>query len=100
MIIYNVTINVDEDIHQEWLQWMKEVHIPNVLRTGMFADSRVLKLLVEEESGGVTYAIQYTCADMATFNEYERTYAPALRAEVMEKYPDKFVTFRTLLEVV
>jgi hypothetical protein len=100
MIIYNVTVNVDDDIHVEWLEWMKTVHVPDVMRTGMFTDSRILRVLVDEEMGGVTYAIQYSCADMDTFKKYESDFAPALRNEVNDKYPGKFVAFRTLLQVV
>jgi hypothetical protein len=100
MIVYNVTVNVDDAIHEEWLLWMKEVHIPDVLRTGMFIDNRILKVLVEEEMGGQTYAIQYTCKDMETFRRYESEFAPALREDVMRRYDGKFVAFRTLLQVV
>jgi hypothetical protein len=100
MIIYNVTVNIDNSVHDEWLQWMKDVHIPDVMNTGMFTESRVLKILGEEESGGTTYSIQYTCKSMNEFRQYEELFAPALRAEVNQKYKDKFVAFRTLLEVV
>ena len=34
MYIYNVTTNIDESVHDEWLHWMKEIHIPDVLATG------------------------------------------------------------------
>jgi hypothetical protein len=33
MIVYNVTVNIDGAVEQEWLKWMKEVHIPEVLAT-------------------------------------------------------------------
>ena len=36
MILYNVTIKVDHDIHDEWMEWMKQTHIPQVLETGLF----------------------------------------------------------------
>lgn len=100
MIVYNVTVNIDESVHDEWLSWMKDVHIPNVLRTGIFTDNRFLKVLVEEEMGGITYAIQYTCESLEKFHEYEKQFAPALRAEVDEKYNGKYVAFRTLLQYV
>ena len=58
MIIYNVTVNIEESIHDEWLEWIKN-HIPQVLATGKFIDARLTKVLVEEEMGGTTYAIQY-----------------------------------------
>lgn len=36
MYIYNVTINIDSDIQQEWLHWMQTEHIPEMLATGSF----------------------------------------------------------------
>ena len=56
MIIYNVTLNVDNDVHTEWLEWMKHTHIPDVMATGMFLDSRICRVLAEDE-GGITYAV-------------------------------------------
>gem|GEM_PF-5619184 len=29
-ILYNVTINIDHNTSEEWLQWMKSTHIPDV----------------------------------------------------------------------
>src|SRR6185295_19690727 len=100
MIIYNVTVNIDNSVHNEWLEWMKQTHIPDVMRTGMFTENRLLRILGDEDSGGVTYSVQYTCRTMDDFHQYEKVFAPALRAEHNEKYKDKFVAFRTLLEVV
>lgn len=99
MIIYNVTVNIDEDVHDEWLRWMKEVHIPDVMKTGLFIENKICKILAESE-GGVSYSVQYVCRDMDTYQKYEETFAPALRKEHSQKYAGKFVAFRTLLEVV
>ncbi len=100
MIIYNVTVNIDNSVHTEWLSWMKEIHIPDVMRTGVFSDQRILKLIGDEDSGGHTYAIQYTCESMDHYNLYQEKYAPELQKTHTDKYKDKFVAFRTLLEVV
>ncbi len=99
MIIYNVTVNIDEDVATEWLLWMKEVHIPAVMATGMFSGHRICRVLAEEQ-GGLTYAIQYTCPDMATYEKYRDTFAAGLQSETAKKYGGKFVAFRTLLEEV
>ncbi len=100
MIIYNVTINIDHAVHDEWLKWMKEIHIPEVMRTGLFLENRMMKVLGDEESGGVTYSVQYTCKNMGDFKQYENMFAPELRRTHLEKYRDKFVAFRTLLEII
>jgi hypothetical protein len=99
MIIYNVTINVDTDVEQEWLAWMKDVHIPDVMATGLFLESRMLRVLADDE-GGSTYAIQYTAADMAHYERYRDEHAPRLQAETQQHYGGKFAAFRTLLQVV
>lgn len=99
MIIYNVTVKIDHDVHEEWLTWMREKHIPEVLATGRFLEHRITRVMVEEEDG-VTYAFQYTCKDMHTLEQYHQHEAPALQADHLERYKDKFVAFRTLLEVV
>jgi len=100
MIIYNVTVNIEDSVHNEWLQWMKEVHIPEVLKTGLFSQSRLSKVLIDEEMGGQTYSIQYSCNSMSDYEKYEELYAPGLRQETEQRYKGKTVFFRTLLEVV
>jgi len=99
MIIYNVTINIEDDVHDEWLKWMKEVHIPDVMRTGYFLESRLLKVLADDPQG-TTYSFQYTASNMADYEEYRTKHAPRLQKEVADKFAGKFVAFRTLLEVV
>ena len=46
MIIYNVTVSIDQSIHEDWLQWMKEIHIPEVMETGFFLENKVCRLMV------------------------------------------------------
>ena len=59
MIIYNVTINIDETVHDKWIDWMRNKHINDVLATGLFISARLVKVLVDEDMGGVTYSVQY-----------------------------------------
>ncbi len=100
MIIYNVTVNIENDVHDEWLKWMQEIHIPEVMDKGIFKESRMFRVLADEDSGGTTYAIKYTCNNMEEYEKYRDEFAPALQKAVADKYADKFVAFRTLLETV
>ena len=45
MIIYNVTVTVQNEIVEEWLNWIRLEHIPEVLSTGLFIDSVLKELL-------------------------------------------------------
>tara|TARA_R110002167_G_scaffold53573_2_gene153472 strand:+ start:267 stop:623 length:357 start_codon:yes stop_codon:yes gene_type:complete len=100
MYIYNVTTNIEESIHDQWLAWMKETHIPDVLATGKFLSAKMCKVLIEEEMGGVTYSVQFTAVDKETLQSYYQDHAPTLRQEASKLFSNKFVSFRTELEVI
>ena len=100
MIIYNVTINIHESVHDNWMKWMQEKHIADVLATGKFISARMVKVLIEEEMGGVTYSIQYTTDSKATLDKYYLEDAPKLREEGLQLFGDKMLAFRTELELV
>ena len=99
MIIYNVTVNIDNAVADEWLQWMKDVHVPDVMRTGLFTKNNIYKILADEDSGGQSFSVQYTCENMQKYEEYRDKYAAALQADHPNRYKDRFVAFRTLLEL-
>ena len=100
MIIYNVTSNIQENIEQQWLDWMQQKHIPEILATGKFTSARLVQVLVDEEMGGVTYAVQYTTDSRETLQKYYQEDAPTFRAEGMALFGDKVLAFRTELEVL
>jgi len=100
MIIYNVTIKVHDSIKEEWLAWLKEEHIPDVLSTGCFTDARIFQLLEVDDSEGPTYAIQYNALSKALYNRYIDQFAGIMRQRSFDKWGDKFIAFRSVLQVV
>ncbi|ERM82876.1 hypothetical protein P872_05355 [Rhodonellum psychrophilum GCM71 = DSM 17998] len=100
MILYNITVNIEKQVEQEWILWMKEVHIPDVLATGIFHENKFYKLLHETDDGTVNYSIQYFTDSMEKISEYNSTYAPKLQSDFKAKFEDKYVVFRSLLEIV
>ena len=99
MYIYNVTINIDESIHDVWLDWMKLEHIPAMLDTGKFSKALMTRVQVNEEMGGITYSVQYRTDSKETLQKYYDEDAPSLRSQ-SERFEGKFVAFRTELEII
>ena len=100
MIIYNVTINIHESVHNQWLNWMQTKHIPEILATKKFSSARIVKVLIEEEMGGTTYSVQYTTDSKETLQKYYDEDAPAFREEGLRLFGDKMLAFRTELELI
>jgi hypothetical protein len=99
MILYNVTIGIDTDVEDEWKIWMLTTHIPDVMATGMFKKFEMFKILTDEDQGS-SYSIQYTAESMNEVERYLGEFAPELIKRHLERYRDKHVAFRTLLEKV
>ncbi len=100
MIIYNITVNIDESVHEQWLQWMQTQHINKMLATGKFTSARIVKVLVDEEMGGITYSVQYFAPTKEALEEYRRDHENELQQEGLKLFADKMLTFKTDLEII
>ncbi|WP_405610353.1 DUF4286 family protein [Polaribacter sp. Asnod1-A03] len=99
MYIYNVTINIEDSLHKEWLTWM-ETQILNVLNTGKFTSAKLTEVLVNEEMGGKTYSVQYTANTREDLEEYYKEHAETLQLKSLKKFGDKMLSFRTELKLI
>jgi hypothetical protein len=100
MIIYNVTIKLEEAIHEQWLQWLQAEHVPDVINTGCFTRATVLRLMEIDDSEGPTYAIQYFAESKASYNRYIEKFAPEMRQRSFDKWGSRFIAFRSVMQVV
>mgnify|MGYP000002527625 FL=1 len=97
-IVYSVTVKPDQDIEQNYVQWLQAEHIQEVVTTGCFDDFRFFKVLAEDERDGSSYNIQYVTTDMSRYFDYINIHAPLMRSKGKEKFGEKFHVFRTVLK--
>ena len=97
MIIYSVTVTIEDEIEREWLDWMRRIHVPDVLRTGCFAGATIYKTF-EPTSDEPTYVIQYDCSAMAEYQRYRDHFAAALQKEHNDRFNGRFRGSRQILE--
>ena len=99
MIIYNVTVSVEENVKNDWLNWMKTEHIPEVMACGIFTKAQINRVIVQDDSDN-TFAIAYTCSSMKELHQYQIKFAPELQKKHDKKFKEKAIAFRTLMEVI
>lgn len=100
MLLYNVTVTIDLDVHEDWLRWMQKTHIPDVMITGMFISYRLSRLIGHDHTDAEIYSIQYAVKDMDLLQRYLTEFAPELQKQHKERYDGKYAVFRTVMEVV
>lgn len=99
MLLYNVTTIIEDNSADRWLQWMQEIHIQQIMQTGLFVSYRLLKV-IDSPNEGVTYCAQYIAENMDNYLEYKDKYAPTLQDSVNENFKNQQVSFTSLMEYI
>lgn len=100
MIAYNVTINIDDEVHDQWLEWMKNEHLPMVMDTGKFLRYTMFRMLDKQDDElGTTYSIQYIAPSIEDYEAYQENHAPLLQAQTNKYFSGKFVAFRSIMQI-
>jgi hypothetical protein len=100
MIVYNISIKIVSEIEEEWISWQKDEHIPDVMSSGQFTEYKFYRMLEQNDPDAVTYVVQYFASSLENYNRYINETAPLLRQKALDKWGDRFIAFRTIMEVV
>jgi hypothetical protein len=104
MIVYAVTLRVDPAVADEFVEYLRRTHVPDVLATGCFVGHEILRVTdppdAGDDRGRTTYCVQYRVRSRANLDRYLADHAPALRKEVADRFGDKFAASRFVAEVM
>jgi hypothetical protein len=83
---YTVIADFDSPhVAAEWVHWLKSGHLQAVLDGGALATELVR--LEPTATHPLRFEVRYRFADLAAFQRYEQTAAPALRADGLARFP-------------
>jgi hypothetical protein len=85
---------------ESWLGWQVDEQIPAMLKTGLFDSYQLYRLLDQEEDEGPTFVIQYLTSNLERYEQFLIEFAPAMQQEGWDKWGDRYIAFRTLMERV
>ncbi len=100
MLLYNVTVKVNSEIGHDWLCWLQQEHVPEVLATGCFRKATICRLLEVDDSEGPTFSIQYQADTREDYDRYIGEHASLMRQKSFDRWGDRFIAFRSLLQVI
>jgi hypothetical protein len=100
MLLYNLTIGIDKIVEQEWLTWMRENYIPGAMSSNLLLESKIFKVLHDDDEPTVSYSLQFFSKNIEMISLYLEKIEPILSEALMQRYKDRHVAFRTLLEQV
>ncbi|MGE6218812.1 DUF4286 family protein [Nubsella zeaxanthinifaciens] len=99
MLLFNVTVIIEENSAADFLAWMKQSHIPQLMDTDCFVSHRFLQIK-DSPNEGLSYCVQFIAENEASHQRFLDLHEQAFIAEMYNRYPKKLVTFSTLMEFV
>ena len=99
MILYNITVIIDEDIEADWLKWINQYFVPEALSSNLLVSNRLLKVL-DSPNEGRTYCLQFVADTLENYNEFTNIHATALLNTHATEFKNKSVYFSTVMEFI
>lgn len=100
MIIYSVTIHIQKDVEAEWLQFMQEKHIQDVINMGYFTHATIRRVISENETSSTTYNMEYFAENLEAYNAYLKNAAAEMQKDVLDRFAGKFSAERKIYEII
>jgi Domain of unknown function (DUF4286) len=99
-VLYRVTIDVRPEVAEEWLAWMRAVHVPEVLREPGFSRATIARETKEAGGGDARFVIDYVVDGAAALDRYFAHAAPRIRAAHEARYGGRARATRQVLDVI
>ncbi len=100
MYLFNITINIENQYREEWLDWINGKMKSLLNDKTLVLDFNILKIISEEMHNGSSFSFQYHIKDIEGIDVFEERYDREVAAGMYLLYKEKFVEFRTRLEVI
>ena len=100
MNIFNITYLVSDKVHEEWLEWIREEHIPFMLSSDYFTQPQVARVITSAKEEGTSFSVQFHVQDMHTLKLWNKEYSLLFKENCSQKFGEDVLFFTTVLELL
>lgn len=99
MYTYSLTISLEPQTEAEWLEYMKQEHIPAIIETGYFDEIAVAQIIEPaSDDKSVSYNIQCVAGTMEHLRLYMSKEAPRIHGKHDKTFAKRFHAVDALLK--
>lgn len=98
-VIYEVNLTIQKDTVPEFVKWLKDEHIKDVLAFKGFKSADMFQVESTKEGFG-EYCCQYHVETREDLEDYLTNHAPRMRQHGLDKFGSKFSATRRILHFV
>ena len=86
MFIYTVKLTIEQNSKMDFINYLYDQHLPDVVKTGCFLSSSLELDTTKDE-----LIARYHCENQELFDHYLSTYAEIMRNDVLQKFPTSII---------
>lgn len=98
MILYNTTFIVEQEVHDDWFEWLKAEHINDYLKSNCFIGARLGKITSHIEPGAISYSLQLFVNDELTLDQFKNNFLSEIKQKSLQKFATKVLSFESEME--
>lgn len=96
MVIYEVNLDVDHDVFNDYYSWLME-HAKEILKFDGFQKAEIGLIEQQDEQAKKKIRVSYTIASYHDLQTYLTQHATKMRAEAINKFGNKFSANRRVI---
>lgn len=96
MYLFNITLLVEEEIHNEIKTWILEEFFPEIKRNNIFQSQALLKVM-NSPNEGVTYSLQFLADNESQIAVFQKEFFISLQEKAQGEYAGKLHFFDSIL---
>lgn len=102
MILYNITLNIDNDITDDCLDYLKGTFIRQATASRVMQSPKIHRVLPNEtsDSQSGSYAIQFNVKNIDTLNYWIEHEGQHISKQLISRFGNKIAGFTTVLEEI
>ena len=100
MIVYNTTFHIEKSVADKVIVYFKNIYMPQAAASGFLLSPRMRRIIMEDESEGVSYSIQFHVKNTDTLNFWLESEGRTLQKNLVTKFGHNVNGFTTLLEEI
>lgn len=100
MIVFNTTFHVEEEIHEDFIEYMLQHFIPMSTKSGLLTSPRLSRVFGKEEDEGLSFAMEFAVSDLAALERWNSEESGTVYAPLLEKFKEKMAGFSTVMQTI
>lgn len=100
MVIYSVFITLKNEAEPAWVDFMKNKHISDVMKTGCFTGYVFMRENDSPEKGKIRFRVDYHLLNSEKMDKYFNEFSISLRNDVLTRFDGEFAAERRIYDVI